>query len=98
MTLQSIRAQLVGDSLVLKTHTYRLAMQFAVVLHQWVEQQQASPTVPVPTHRMDYLYQELKSISEIGLLSIDIIKMIDQAKASEEAVDPEAEPLTDPFT
>ena len=81
-TLSDIRAQLVADGLALKAQTFMLAMLFTGALHRWTEQQRASPAIPVPTTHLIQLYKELKNVSNLGLLTLDIIKMVDAAEAS----------------
>ena len=98
MTPQELRAQLVADSDVLQAYTQALSFQFAQVLHRWAEQQKATPTLVIPTSRLDFLYKELKNVAKLGLLTLDIVKLIDKGEASGTNVDPAAEPLTDPLT
>ena len=98
MTPQELRAQLVADSNVLQAYTQALSFQFAQVLHRWAEQQKATPTLVIPTSRLDFLYKELKNVAKLGLLTLDIVKLIDKVEASGTNVDPAAEPLTDPLT
>ena len=81
-TLSDIKTQLVADGLALKTQTFLLAMHFTGALHRWTEQQRASPAIPVPTTHLIQLHKELKNVSTLGLLTLDIIKMVDAAEAS----------------
>ena len=94
MTPQELRAQLVADSDVLQAYTQALSFQFAQVLHRWAEQQKATPTLVIPTSRLDFLYKELKNVAKLGLLTLDIVKLIDKGEAAEVS---KASPPDPPF-
>ena len=98
MYFKELRPQIKKDSGILRVHTAQLAVQFAKALHQWTEQQQATPTILVPLTKLEQLYRELKMCSKIGLLALDILKLIDKlvedTAVSTHASDLTSEPLS----